>query len=172
MNRFQGCILDHPNSLLVFHVRVRVVEGLVKDELVLENARFTIVELAVTVLVRHDQHQGALEVEQDEIGDQVREAWLHLLRARLVLLVGLERAHLPLTLNLLLLLGHELYLTLVEKPNTRLLKDADLVDCVPIEGLLLEHLQQVIEVLLRLEFVLVELVPEVFPLAPCHRARG
>jgi len=78
----------------------------------LENPGLAVEELAVAVFIGQEQHQGALEVEHDQVGNLIREAGLHLLRGSSVLLVRLQC--IELVLNLLLLLSQEFYFALVE----------------------------------------------------------
>lgn len=75
------------------------VECLIEDKLVLEDAALSIVELAIAVLVRHDEHLSALEVEKHEVGDQVGKAWLHLRRIDLILIKWLETVVLGVTFD-------------------------------------------------------------------------
>ena len=131
----------------------------------LENAAVTVEKLATILIIGCQEHQRALEVKHDHIIDYPGEhrPWGVLCLIFIILLKG---AHF--SLHLQLLGCHKFDFILVGQPHSALLIDQRLGERVPIEWLLLEHRQEVIEALLWIGVVLVELVSEVFPLPRQH----
>ena len=84
-------------------------------------------------------------MEHDHLDNQIREVWLH----RLVLVVLIQHETLHLILHILLLRrAVELYLGFKSKPDAALLVYECLGQRVAVEGLSLQHGQEVIEIFL------------------------
>ena len=63
----------------LFALLLLLTKALLKDELVLEDTSLAVEQLTVAHLVGDEEHQGALEVEQGHLNQQVRKVGLHLL---------------------------------------------------------------------------------------------